>query len=121
MFYIYPCLLLLIIQNPVEWVGAADSRAILSRRLLWKQMGAAVSRCVLSGRLRAQKGCPETSTARQGLTRPVQSLVQQAQSLGGLKLLTQLAFHHSSQLLAGYSEQWGSRTLHPWTLSRRTV
>lgn len=55
-----------------------------------------------------QKGWPETSTARQGQTRPVQSLVQQAQNPGGLRLLTQLAFHQSSQLLIGYSEQTAS-------------
>lgn len=60
--------------------------------------GAAVSRCVLSRRLSIQKGWPETSTARQPQTRAMQSFVQQAQNLGGLRLLTPVGL--SPQLLA---------------------
>lgn len=38
----------------------------------------------------------------------MQSLVQQAQSLGGLRLLAHQAFGHDSQLLADQSEQSAS-------------
>lgn len=61
-----PCLLLSVIlfvtPNPVESDGAAVSRCVLSRRLLWKQMG----------QLSAGEFCPGVSECRKAGLKPLQ-------------------------------------------------
>lgn len=87
--------------------------------------GAAVSRCVLSRRLRGQKGWPETSTARQEVDEPyAEPCPAGPEPRRSQGCSPQLTFHHSSQLFSGYSEKAASRAqglcvfgLHPGGLS----